>query len=241
MRAFVRSALDAVLPRRCGVCRRGLSAGESRAMCSMCWAAIPRIEGSRCPLCGVPFQSPAATSDSPTHRCAACRESPPSYTQAVAAGLYSGVLADAIRRCKYHHRIDLVPALGELLEPIVRTLPSISAVVAVPLHARRLRQREFNQSLRIAAWLARRFERPLWPDVLRRIRWTAPQTTLDRTQRSANVRRAFAIRNPSTVTGCRFLLVDDVYTTGATVNECARTLQAAGASEVYVVTVARMP
>jgi ComF family protein len=150
-------------------------------------------------------------------------------------------LADAIRRCKYHRQPHLVAVLGELLEPVVRAFPSVNAVIAVPLHVRRLRQREFNQSLRIAAWVARRLDRPLWPDMLRRTRWTAPQTTLDRTQRRSNVRRAFAVRNPDAVAGCRFLLVDDVYTTGATVNECTRALRAAGATDVYVVTVARMP
>jgi ComF family protein len=149
-------------------------------------------------------------------------------------------LADAIRRCKYHHQVNLIPVFGELIEPLVRALPSVNAVVAVPLHVRRLRQREFNQSLRIAAWVARRLDRPVWLDLLRRIRWTAPQTTLDRTHRSANVRRAFSVRRPSVVAGNRLLLVDDVYTTGATVNECARTLRAAGATEVYVATVARM-
>jgi len=241
MRALVRSALDATLPRRCGICGRGLSAGEGRAICSPCWGAIPRIEGARCALCGVPFGSAAATSESPTHRCGPCRESPPLYTQAVSAGVYTGVLADAIRRCKYHRQPHLVAVLGELLEPVVRAFPSVNAVIAVPLHVRRLRQREFNQSLRIAAWVARRLDRPLWPDMLRRTRWTAPQTTLDRTQRRSNVRRAFAVRNPDAVAGCRLLLVDDVYTTGATVNECTRALRAAGATDVYVVTVARMP
>lgn len=210
-------------------------------MCSSCWGAIPRIEGARCALCGVPFASEAATAESPTHRCGPCREHPPLFTQAVAAGVYTGVLADAIRRCKYHRQPHLVATMGELLEPVARALPSVSAVIAVPLHVRRLRQREFNQSLRIAAWVARRLGRPLWPTVLRRTRWTAPQTTLDRTQRRSNVRRAFAIRNPGVVIGCRLLLVDDVYTTGATVNECARALRDAGATEIYVATVARMP
>ncbi len=240
MRALVRSALDATLPRRCGICRRGMSSSEVRAICSACWGAIPRIEGPRCSLCGVPFDSEAATSHSPTHRCGTCRENPPSFTQAVAAGVFSGVLADAIRRCKYYQQVHLVSVLGELLDPVVRSLPPVDAVVAVPLHVRRLRQREFNQSLRIAAWVAQRLDRPLWPDVLRRVRWTPPQTTLDRAQRRTNVRRAFDVRKPGVVSGRRLVLVDDVYTTGATVNECSRALRAAGASDVYVVTVARM-
>lgn len=241
MRRFVRSALDALLPRRCGICRRGLSSDDVRAICSTCWGAIPRLQGPRCSVCGVPFESEAAISHSPTHRCGTCREHPPAFTQAVAAGVFAGVLADAIRRCKYHQQVRLIAVLGELLEPVLRSLPTVDAVVPVPLHVRRLRQREFNQSLHIAAWVAMRLDRPLWPDALRRVRWTPPQTTLDRAQRRTNVRRAFEVRTPRAVSGGRVVLVDDVYTTGATANECARALRAAGASEVYVVTVARMP
>jgi ComF family protein len=241
MRALVRSALDATLPRRCGICRQGLSPSAVRVICSACWDAIPRIQGPRCSLCGIPFASEAAVSHSPAHRCGACRDTPPSFTQAVAAGMYAGVLADAIRRCKYQKQVDLVSVLGELLDPVLKTLPPVDAVVAVPLHVRRLREREFNQSLRIAAWVAQRLDRPLWPNALRRIRWTDPQTTLDRADRQTNVRRAFAVRDQAAVRGRRLALVDDVYTTGATVNECARALRSAGASDVYVVTVAHMP
>ncbi|HET8761700.1 MAG TPA: ComF family protein [Nitrospiria bacterium] len=241
MWGLVRSALDAILPRRCAVCRRALFADEARAICATCWSAIPRIKGPRCPRCGTPFPSEAAVSHSPTHRCGSCREAPPAFTRAVAAGLYEGTLAEAIRRCKYHQQVELILVLAELLDREVKTLPPVDAVVPVPLHVRRLRQREFNQSLRLGALLARRLTRPLWPDALRRTRWTAPQTTLDRAHRQANVRRAFAVRQPQAVAGRRLLLVDDVYTTGATVNECAKTLAAAGAADVYVVTVARLP
>jgi ComF family protein len=150
-------------------------------------------------------------------------------------------LADAIRRCKYHRQVDLIMVFAELLHGVVDSLPPVDAVVPVPLHVRRLRDRQFNQSLRIAAEVARRLDRPLWPDILRRNRWTAPQTTLDRPHRQANVRRAFAVRQPHKVAGRRLLVVDDVYTTGATVNECAKVLRAAEASDVYVATVARLP
>ncbi len=238
---LVRSALDAVLPRRCATCRRGISAGEIRVICSACWDAIPRIEGPRCAVCGVPFSSEAAVSHSPTHRCGPCRDTPPAFTQAVAAGRYEGPLADAIRRCKYHRQVDLIAVLAELLHGAVDSLPPVDAVVPVPLHVRRLRHRQFNQSLRLAAEVARRLNRPLWPDILRRTRGTAPQTTLDRAHRQANVRRAFTVRHPHRVVGQRLLLVDDVYTTGATVNECAKTLRAEEAADVYVVTVARLP
>ena len=206
----------------------------------MCWAAIARIEGPQCPVCGSPFRSDAALSHSPTHRCGTCRETPPSFTQAVSAGRYEGVLAEAIRGCKYRNIVKLIPALSPLLRPVLDALPAADAVVPVPLHPRRLRQRGFNQSLLLAAWVSRSVERPLWPDALRRIRWTESQITLDRAQRRSNVRGAFKVRRPGQVAGRRVLLVDDVYTTGATANECARVLRRAGAEEVYVVTLARM-
>ncbi len=133
-----------------------------------------------------------------------------------------------------------MPILGTLLGPALDTLPPVDAVLPVPLYPRRLRQREFNQSLLLAAWVSRRLERPLLPDALRRIRWTEPQITLDREQRRKNVRGAFAVRHPNLVAGQRVILVDDVYTTGATVNECARVLGGAGTEAVYVVTLARM-
>lgn len=240
MRTFVRYALDAILPRRCEVCRGAVASSDARAICPGCWNAITRIDGPHCPVCGVPFRSDVALSDSPTHCCGDCRETPPAFTRAVSAGVYQGALADAIRRCKYHRRVGLIPTLGELLAPALAGLPAVDAVIPVPLHPRRLRAREFNQSLLLAAWVARRLERPLWPDALRRTRWTEPQIALDRAHRLTNVRNAFAVRRAEHVAGRRVMVVDDVYTTGATVNECARVLRAAQASDVFVVTVARM-
>ncbi|MEO6666301.1 MAG: ComF family protein [Nitrospiria bacterium] len=241
MRALLRSALDAILPRRCEVCRAGVVSRDGRALCSTCWSRVPRIEGPRCPVCGIPFRSDAALSQSPTHRCGDCHDSPPAFTRAVSAGLYEGVLAEAIRRYKYHRRVGLTPTFGELLAPTLEALPVVDAVLPVPLHPRRLRTREFNQSLLLAAWVSRRLQRPLWPDALRRIRWTDPQIGLDRNRRLTNVRHAFAVRHPEQVSGRRLLVVDDVLTTGATVNECARVLCAAEAEAVFIVTLARMP
>ena len=209
-------------------------------MCGGCWNGITRIEEPWCPSCGAPYRSEAALSHSPSHRCGLCRDDPPAFTMAISAGVYEGVLADAIRRLKYHKQVRLARALSALLDPVLERVPPVDAVMPVPLHPARLREREFNQSLHFAAWVSRRLHRPLLLDALRRIRETAPQITLDRNQRRKNVRRAFMVRNPRTIAGRRVILVDDVYTTGATVNECAGVLRAAGASAVYVVTVARM-
>jgi len=237
MRAFVRYALDALFPRRCAVCRRAVPANESGAICGMCWAAIARIEGPQCPVCGSPFRSDAALSHSPTHRCGACRETPPSFTQAVSAGLYEGVLAEAIRGCKYRNIVKLIPALSPLLRPALDALPAADAVVPVPLHPRRLRQRGFNQSLLLARVVAGHNRKPLIMDRLIKDLDTHPQIGLSAKERAANLKGAFSVRGD--FRDMSLLLVDDVMTTGATVSECSKQLLEAGAKKIVVLTLAR--
>ena len=118
-------------------------------------------------------------------------------------------------------------------------LPSADLVMPVPLHPTRLRTREFNQSLLLADRIARRLGLPLSFEHLERIRETRPQTELDRKDRARNVRRAFIVREPEGLKGRRVLLVDDVLTTGSTVNDCARALHRAGAASISVLTLAR--
>ncbi len=116
----------------------------------------------------------------------------------------------------------------------------LDVVLPVPLHPIRLRQREFNQSLLLAHELSRELRLPLLFDILERNRWTRPQVELDGEERRKNVRKAFSIKRPEQIERLRVLLIDDVYTTGATVNECARVLKKAGAKAVHVLTLARM-
>lgn len=117
--------------------------------------------------------------------------------------------------------------------------PDVDLLMPVPLHPSRLREREFNQSLLLADRLNRRLRLPLSYDNLIRVRPTQPQTELNRAARLKNLRRSFVVQRPEEVTGRRILLVDDVLTTGTTVNECAKALRKAGASDVYVGTLAR--
>jgi len=112
-------------------------------------------------------------------------------------------------------------------------------IVPVPLHAGRLREREFNQSLLLADLLGRHLNLPVMATALARVRATAPQTTLTRSERSHNLRRAFAVQNAEVLAERRVLLIDDVFTTGTTVNRCTKTLLKAGASAVQVLTLAR--
>jgi ComF family protein len=116
---------------------------------------------------------------------------------------------------------------------------SIDVIMPVPLHPRRLREREFNQSLLLADLIALRLELPVAYANLVRIIPSPPQTSLSRKDRLRNLRGAFAVQNPDQISGKRVLLIDDVFTTGTTVNECAKTLRRAGSGDVFVLTLAR--
>lgn len=158
--------------------------------------------------------------------------------------IYEGHCRDLVHAFKYHHKTHLRRPLALLAADALRDFVATCApevVVPVPLHVRRLRERGFNQAVLLGEIWAREWGLPLQRSVLRRIRWTEPQINLAAAQRRDNVRGAFDVRDANIVEGRRILLVDDVYTTGSTVKECAGVLKAAGAEEVVVVTVARAP
>jgi ComF family protein len=163
----------------------------------------------------------------------------PAYARAWSLYPYVPPLQDAIRLFKYRGKVTLAAALGDLMNAAIREAPAVDLVMPVPLHPSRLREREFNQSLLLADRLSRRHGLPLSYDNLVRVRRTASQTDLSRAARLKNLRRAFAVARPEEVGGKRILLVDDVMTTGTTVNECAKALRKAGAADVTVCTLAR--
>ena len=228
-----------VFPVDCAACGRPAADRRLPFFCRACWESITPIEGPLCPRCGQPFDSPLALAYSPAHRCRACREKPPRFDLALSPYRYDGVLEQAIRLFKFRRRDTLAAPLADLMLAWADRLPPVDLVMPVPLHPVRLRAREFNQSLLLADRIARRLGRPLSFESLVRVRQTRPQTELDRAGRARNVRRAFAVRDPDGLDNRRVLLVDDVLTTGATVNDCARALRRAGAASVSVLTLAR--
>jgi ComF family protein len=152
--------------------------------------------------------------------------------------IYEGPVAEAIKKFKYSRRMDMLPVLRHWLnQPACHQMVAAAdLLVPVPLHVRRLQDRGFNQALLLAQAFP---HKPLGREALIRVRHTVPQSGLNPRERRENVNKAFAVHHPEDIKGKRIVLVDDVYTTGATVRECARVLRQAGAREVTVLTVAR--
>jgi len=211
-----------------------------------------------CSICGERVFGPAG-SDGGVTLCGPCRFERPPFTRAAAYGSYEGALRELIQLLKYEHVRPAAATLGRLLGSVLLNLsPQFSEppplAIPVPLHKSKLRQRGFNQSELVARAALHGFRVPrnragdaaglepleLRTDLLVRVRPTQTQTGLTRAQRLANVRGAFAVSRREAVAGRDILLLDDVFTTGTTVSECARVLRRAGAGRVFVATVARV-
>jgi len=228
---------DWFYPRACAGCGDG-SPTAGRYLCWDCLARVDFIRPPYCELCGDPVPGRIGHA----YTCAWCSARRIHFRQARSAARYDGPLAQMIRDFKYHGHLWLARDLAGLLEAVVRTHfeeALFDVVTAVPLHPLKERMRGYNQSAMLAEVLARKLDLPFYARLMFRRRPTPTQTHLTAEQRIANVRDAFGTRWCRWLEGRRVLLVDDVMTTGATVNECARALIAGGAATVDVVTVAR--
>ena len=214
-----------------------------RFLCPACAQDFIPIESPMCIQCGYLFKSREADD----HLCGACLATPRRFTVARAAGVYDSTLTAVIHRFKYQARIEMSEPLGYLLWTTFRQYwkeKDIDLIVPVPLHRKRLRKGGFNHAqLLIKEWCRMVPEiampRIAKKNILERSRRTEPQSALGSKQRLVNIKNAFRVSDESKVTDKRILLVDDVYTTGATANECARVLTKAGAKQVDVLTLAR--
>jgi ComF family protein len=236
---FFRRILDFVLPTSCSFCNDPVGDSAIPYFCAACWADFTRILGPVCPSCGRPFDSPEALSYSPDHVCLACRRDPPLFDQALSVGYFEGSLREAVHQLKYRPCRSLGRHLGEWMAGHVRLVSEIDIIMPVPLHTTRLRQRGFNQALLLAKSMSETHRIPFSCDNLYRKRDTRPQVELTGAERIQNVAGAFSLRQPGDIADRRIVLIDDVYTTGATMNECAAVLKQAGAAQIYAFTLAR--
>ncbi|MCL2104271.1 MAG: ComF family protein [Kiritimatiellaeota bacterium] len=230
--------LDLIYPRRCPGCQTP-SDRENRHWCWDCFQTIePFPLHGGCDLCGQRVEGNV------THSfvCGACQSDRPQFDRARAAADFSGSLREQILAFKYHHALWMRQDLCDVLEGTVRTFfhPAvIDVVMPVPLYRLRQRERTYNQSALLAEELARRLGRRLDTQSLARVRETRTQTRLNAAHRRTNVAGAFQVKRPEWVAQRCVLLVDDVMTTGATLDECARVLKKAGARTVWAATLAR--
>jgi len=238
--ARVASGIDAVasvvLAPTCAACDELLDRPTRGPVCPRCWASVLPITPPICDRCGDPLPTWRALSV-PASLCARCRRTSRFVDRARAIGVYDGALRAIVHAFKYQGRRSLARPLGRLMRSRgADLLTGAACVVPVPLHPSRRRERGFNQ----AVDLAREVDLPL-VQALRRGRATATQASLPAAQRHRNVRGAFAITPHGTaLTGAVVVLVDDVSTTGATLEACARALKDAGVREVRALTAARV-
>ena len=235
-KAVAATLLDFIFPRQCHGCGR-----EPEADRFLCWECLSNLEYIAAPYCSH-CGDPVPGHIDHEYRCAFCTRQSPAFDLARSAVRYRGSLGHALRSVKYDGATWMIPNLVDLLDACVSThydLLPFDAVCYVPLYPVRERERGFNQAGWLATELARRRQLPMGRFTLRRTKDTGSQTHLTAPQRTANVAGVFAVAKARHVAGQRLLLVDDVMTTGATVNECARVLKRAGAESVHVVTVAR--
>ncbi|MBI3353569.1 MAG: ComF family protein [Nitrospirae bacterium] len=243
--SFAKNLLNFLLPPACHICKLPVKEWSNPYICRICWDKIKFIDGPVCPRCGMPFKSEVALIKSPDFLCGECREKRRYFTKAIAVGVYEGTLSEAIHIFKYQKRQAMAKYLNAMVTNVLlQRLSDSDIIIPVPLHKKRLSERGFNQSLLIAHHISKRFSIPLCIDGLQRIRWTRPQIELTKEERLKNVRGAFVVgagfKPVPTIKGKKIILVDDVYTTGATVNECAKVLKKGEAKEVVVFTIARV-
>ena len=231
----VKALLDVLFPPLCLGCRQTVA---EPGFCAGCWSAITFLDGPGCTCCGLPF---AVALDGDT-LCAGCLAKPPAFDKARAILSYDDHSRRAILALKHADRLDLIPGFSRWLGRTGRTLlEECDLIVPVPLHRIRLWRRRYNQAAELARRLAGDWHRNYEPSILVRSRATKSQGVVTGAKaRRRNVLGAFKVPDPRKVAGKRVLLLDDVLTTGATAEACARALKRAGAEQVHVLVLARV-
>jgi ComF family protein len=238
VKGWLNAGLGLIYPEVCQLCGGARATPAEGYVCDACRAKVRFIQPPFCERCGRPYEGDITNQ----FECANCREMEWHFQSARSAVLARDPVLEVIHRYKYQRALWFEPFLADLLiraaGPVLGG-PEPDMIVPVPLHSTKEREREFNQAERLAKRLGAATQIPVNKRLMRRVVPTRTQTQLSRQERLVNVRKAFALRDGQRLNGERIVLVDDVFTTGATTGACAKVLMAAGAGEVCVWTVAR--
>lgn len=239
IKSLVDIFLNLVYPDNCRICGQRRATKAQSYVCHECRKDIRQITPPVCSLCGRQFEGDITVE----FTCEDCRNRKIYYDRARSAVYYDGTVVKALHAYKYNNAMWFEPFLAQML--IEKAKIEIcngewDCIVPVPLHFVRKNERGFNQAERLSNHLSKAVKIPVNARILKRVKYTETQTALERHKRGENVKNAFALRDRDlNINGLRIVLVDDVMTTGATVNECAKTLRKGGASSIFVLTLAR--
>lgn len=241
LRQMAKRAVDLVLPPRCA--GTGEIVEATGLLTPAFWQELVFVEAPFCNTCGMPFAHDHGGMAVDGMLCASCLADEPQFDRARSAVIYNDASRKLILGFKYGDKLHVIKTFTPwLLRAGQELLAECDAIVPVPLHRKRLWQRRFNQSSLLAAALAKTTGKPHLPHALLRVKSTVPQKGLCRNERQRNVAGAFAVdpAQKNTLNSKTVLLIDDVFTSGATLNACARVLRQAGAEKVFVLTLARV-
>jgi competence protein ComFC len=240
LRRLYNGLIDIIYPKICLSCKSKLkkSLCVDDIICLECWGKIKKVSPPFCRRCGRHLEK----ADFDKNICPRCLKDDPHFDRAYAPCVYEGVLKELIHGFKYSKKDYLGRILSNFMADFIREykLPVelIDMIIPMPLHSSRLREREFNQAQILGENLGKEFNMRVRTDVLKRVRATKTQTSLQDSQRLSNVKGSFCVTKPDSLNGKSVLMVDDVLTTGATCSEAALALKNAGAYKVIVLTLA---
>jgi ComF family protein len=220
-----------------------MGVGTVHYICDDCWEQIELISEPYCEICGKPMDFKTTSDHAGTNKCRLCQRQQTKFSKACSIALYESTLRQAIHLFKYEGKMIMAKHFAELIRDCLPTLFELSDynyLIPVPLHKKRYKERGFNQSELLAYELEKLFDIPVHLGNLVRVKNTKPQFSLEtREEKLTNVQGAFEVREPEKIEWKNILLVDDIFTTGATVSEIAKSLLNAGANRVDVFTLAR--
>jgi len=232
------------LPAECLLCKRPLEPLNKSFICGICWKNVEWLPALCCVKCAKPLPFTSNDNFDFPQICLACQIDPPHFQRLFSPMIYRDVVAEAIKLFKYNRKRGIIRGFIRIIESYLTRFDlkslGLEVVVPIPLHFKRLRERGFNQAEDLANVVGNCLNLSVWNNYLTRVRYTRPQTNLKKQERRKNLKNAFSLRKKgkNKGKGKRILLIDDVYTTGATLNEASYEMKKYGA-EVFSFTLAR--